>query len=136
MNTKNLLKIKDNIQKFNTDYEIMSKEFASYIDILKKADKIITNELKPSTDYKTWNLKQVIRYICSLDNGKFAKYQTVLEKSMAEQEFTAKDLKHIEKNDLLAFGVKNFGDRAALCLGIQKLVNGEKEGNVNDTSFM
>eukprot|EP01084_Bolivina_argentea_P260141 439198_1 len=112
--TTNLLKSNESIKKFNDEYKVMVKQFSDYICILNKAAKLISNKLNPTTDYKTWDLKQVIRYICSLENGKFIKYQSTLEKTMGEQEFTGKDLQHVEKNDLLAFGVKNFGDRAAL----------------------
>eukprot|EP01084_Bolivina_argentea_P204704 349613_1 len=130
METNSLLISKKNIKQFNNEYQLMLKEFSDYADLVKKVDILITNELNPTTNYKTWNLKQVIRWICSLENGTFSKYQNSLGTAMGEQEFKGKDLQYVEKNDLLSFGVKNFGDRAALYREIQKLINSaENEGN-------
>ena len=103
---------------------------------VRKVDKLIEDELNPKeTDFKSWDAKKVIRYICSLENGRFLKYKSVLEKTMTEQELTGKDMVDITKDDLLSFGVKNFGDRSALFKSIQKLINNSvNEGN--GTSFV
>ena len=65
----------------------------------------------------------------SLENGKFKKYKQILQKSLIENEIVGSQIKDITKNDLIPFGISNFGDRTVIHKYLMNLVN-SKEGSM------
>merc|ERR1712066_914831 len=108
------------------------KQLSDYSVLVKKVDKMIANELNPTpSDCQKWNVKQVIRWVCSLENGRYVKYQKKLEESMTNDGFKGSDLGDIERSELKDYGMDVFGDRKDLIKAMRALVNGsdQLEGN-------
>lgn len=81
-----------------------------------------------ASKYKSWSATDIVRYVCLLGNGKFAKYSDALQKACMEQEIDGSNLLSVEKNDLFTMGIKSFNDRTAIYKHFQALGTVEKEG--------
>lgn len=77
-------------------------------------------------NYKqNWEAKDIVRYVCLLEDGKFASLADALLDSFVEQGITGAELLDIEKNDLFTMGVKNFKDRTKIYKYFQNLKSNE-----------
>ena len=118
-----LIKAQNDIVKSKDAYQELMIELDEYSKTIQSVGALIERELyPPSTEYETWDSKQSIRWICSLENGRYLKYRDTLRENMIRDGFKGSDFCDIDKADLRIYGVDVFSDRAALHKAIQKLL--------------
>ena len=80
----------------------------------------------PSTDisgnFQNWNSDQIVNWICSLENGRFAKYRDGLRAGFRAEGVNGSHLRHFGKWDLRNWGVQSFDDRVIIEQHIKLLV--------------
>eukprot|EP01083_Nonionella_stella_P242907 846912_1 len=74
-------------------------------------------------DYLQWSESQVVDWIISIEDGKYAVYEENLRLLFASESVNGMALSQISKPDLKDWGIKNFAHRSNLYNQIQKLVN-------------
>lgn len=86
--------------------------------------------------YESWDHTQILLWILQIsdDNGNnmFVKYENELQKQLKHQGLKGVNLKNLDKNDLMTFGIHNFGDRHVLYENIRVLINGGNGNDLND----
>ena len=98
------------------DVQMELDEVRSELSMMKRKQ-----NLNPSR-YLQWNSDEAVDWICSIENGRFVKYEDALRPCFAEEGVTGTDLEHITQSALRDWGVKTFKDRIALEKEIQQLV--------------
>eukprot|EP01083_Nonionella_stella_P249183 861916_1 len=85
------------------------------------------NELKKKnidlSKFREWTSDEFVDWICSLEQGKYSKYEEKLRVVFIEEAISGEAIPHIEKNDWKAFGITVFMDRTNLHKHVQGLVN-------------
>lgn len=119
-----LYSVKDKIRQYHGRYENVLKLFKQYNEKIDNLSKDIETEIHPNVDnFKNWDGKQVVNFILSLSD-EYVKYKDELLKQFKEQSFKGSYLPDLEKNDLLQFGIKHFGDRSKIYKALKSVVNG------------
>ena len=81
------------------------------------------------SQYESWNSEQISQWILGICDGDrnriFAKYDKVIQEQLEKQHLRGIDLKDLNKNDLMSFGINSFSDRNVLYKHIQMLINNE-----------
>ena len=108
------------------------KEMESEIDRLKEKVKQLTNKKEiyknkdakiDNTKYKTWDHSDILKWIFTLDNGKYKeKYGDVLIKSLEKNKIKGIELELVETQDIDDWGVVQFGDKKSLQKYIREIV--------------
>ena len=83
-------------------------------------------------NYLQWTDKEILLWIMSIDNQRFAKYETILSKSLSEQCIIGEYLCEINENDILGWGIKHFRDKKILHSKIKELVKSKQNNNGAD----
>ena len=83
---------------------------------------LMTAQKLDTSRYHLWNSDEAVDWICSIENGRFTKYQEKLLRAFTEEGVCGEDLDKITQSALRDWGVKNFKDRVALHEHIQELV--------------
>eukprot|EP01083_Nonionella_stella_P242904 846901_1 len=73
-------------------------------------------------DYLQWSESQVVDWIISIEDGKYAVYEENLRLLFASESVNGMALSQISKPDLKDWGIKDFGHRSDLYHQIQQLV--------------
>ena len=99
---------------------------------ISEKDKIIEEYERNSIDlsvYKSWDINTTMKWIKSLNNGKFTKYLDILREGFQMNCVKAADLPDLEQYDLSIepFNIKIFGDRKKLCQHFQSLRRNDKQ---------
>ena len=112
-----LLKISSNIEVYHDKRVKIQDNLKQLDETVDKLEEFLGNEFEPPSieNYKEWRLNDILRWIYSLDNGRYKKYCFQLRKKFGESGITGADLPSINRQDLhLSFGVTGFQDRRAL----------------------
>ena len=73
------------------------------------------------SEFMQWNWRQILKWICSVENRRFEKYEDILQIALAESEIMGDDLMTINQLDIKGWGIRNIKDQKNLCTHIQKL---------------
>eukprot|EP01083_Nonionella_stella_P221118 790358_1 len=79
------------------------------------------NDDQMHLDWETWSNEDVVQWISSMENGKYKQYVH----GFREQNVRGIDFKNVDKQDLLQFGVTDFGDRVTIYEAIQNMISDE-----------
>ena len=93
----------ENIQSINLKWKELNKVYQNIQE--KLDDKLCIDE----ANYERWDYRDVIKWIMSLENGIFIKYQCKLKISLSEWKLTGSDLPNVTKKEWKEFGVETFG---------------------------
>eukprot|EP01083_Nonionella_stella_P315632 1140681_1 len=77
--------------------------------------------------YLEWTHSEVVDWILSIDNGKYAQYEQELRVLFAKESVNGAVLSEISKTDLRDWGIQNFSHRSNIFNQIQILVNKHKQ---------
>ena len=73
------------------------------------------------TKYMEWSAEEFVDYICTIEDGRFIKYEEILRETFKNEDIDGQAIPHIEKNEWRNFGVKNYMDRTILHKCIKNL---------------
>ena len=109
------------------------------MELSMKEMKIQIKELKRKaidvSKWETWNENDILMWIMSLDDGRYKRYESALEKSLKEQELKGEDLELMNNvSDIAALGITAFGDKKRLLNSIEKLKNITNNNDNNDNT--
>lgn len=108
-----LAKLSEKKEKFDRVFQVAG-------DTLDKKLKNAQSRLHQG--YRHWDIDQIMGWIKTLENGRFAQYCDVLEQNFITDKVLGKDLPHMTRNDLRDFGVSTFDDRLVLERYCQRLL--------------
>ena len=121
---KNYDKYKENMDKIC----VMSKSFNKYIqDIGGIMKKLSTPDVK---HYKSWNVKQILCWIQTLENGQFSPHIDKLRVGLTRSKIIGEDLPELTRTDLSAspFNIDSFRVRKQLEGHFKSLLGGGDVG--------
>lgn len=93
------------------------------LNLLNKHCRLISN-------WKEWNVTDVIHWFINIDNGEYKQYQIELTKGITKENVKGKSLKYIDDSCLLRWGVFDIEKRNKLLSSIKNLISDK-----NDTEF-
>ena len=108
-------------EKLKQKYEQVRKE----LDDAKAEISKLRKSKIDITKYMEWSADEFVDYICTVEDGRFLKYEDVLRENFKNEEVSGEAIPHIEKNEWREFGVRNYMDRTQLHKCIKDLVNGK-----------
>ena len=127
LDTNSMFNNKYNKDKQSVDNLVnTTKSFNKYIQDI---DGIITKLCSVDvTQYRSWNVEQIIIWIRGLDNGRFREYINILRHGFEESAIKGSDLADITSADLSVtpFNITNFRDKKDLVQHFQSLVQAHK----------
>ncbi len=83
-------------------------------------------------NWRKWDIKSVINWIMSLENGRYGKYCASLEYNFTNDDVTVDCIDSIDKQDLKQWGIDNFKDRCQLIKHFQRLIKIESNNSSNE----
>eukprot|EP01083_Nonionella_stella_P302521 1043348_1 len=89
------------------------------------------NRLDPA-NYLQWSESEVVDWIISLEEGKYAAYEEHLRLVFASESVNGVALSEISKSDLKDWGIKHFLHRSNLYKAIQELVSAEEAAQTDE----
>ena len=113
------IKLKKDIIDSNDEYNVLNQRMHKL--------SVKYREISSFIHYKLWDSDNVIDWICCLDDGKYTIYQGDLRKNIKREKIKGLHLKHLNKDDLYRFGIKNHDDIFCLIHHIQNLIKRTKE---------
>eukprot|EP01084_Bolivina_argentea_P087917 158725_1 len=105
---KQLEQKNDEYQKLEVKYKYM----------LQKEKNRIMNDV---SNYENWSYKEIIDWLTYLENGRFEKYLSVLERNMKMEKIGGTYLVDLDKHDVHRLGCTEYGDKIALLNHFQSL---------------
>ena len=99
------------------------KEAKSTIESLQDELKKLRAKMLDISNYKQWSWQQILKWIITIENGKFGKYEKQLRKALSEETPSGEDIEYINGDDIKRWGVRQFGDIKILLSCIQQLGN-------------
>eukprot|EP01084_Bolivina_argentea_P288353 494890_1 len=85
------------------------------------------NELKKKcidvSRYNEWSSDEFVNWICSLDDGKYEKYENKLRNIFIEEDISGEAIPHIQKNEWKEWGITSYMDRTNLDKHLKNLLN-------------
>ena len=131
----NMMKLKQDkikLQQISDKLLDDQKEFEMQIQKLRKENEELKMRNIDVQNYRTWNWKQILLWILSLDDGRYSKYEDELRKNLANEEIGGEDLFEVNEADIKGWGVNNFKDKKNLSKRIKELVNQYKPAVGNE----
>ena len=106
--------------------------------LMKKIENLVNERNKniKKNDYLQWNYHQIIEWICSLQNGKYDKYESRLFVTMKDENITGRSLIDLDKNDLHRYGITAFSDKINILKHIKDLNKNDIEGGNVDSTIL
>ena len=98
------------------------KEYELKIEALERENKKLKLKNIDLDRFLEWDHGDVLEWILSLENGRYAKYEKTLKKSLAEEEVTGANFVDVETSDVKDWGIKSFNDKKALVQSIRELI--------------
>eukprot|EP01083_Nonionella_stella_P264330 896872_1 len=95
------------------------------LELMRVKEEANRNRLDP-TNYLQWSESEVVDWIISLEEGKYAAYEEHLRLVFASESVNGVALSEISKSDLKDWGIKHFLHRSNLYKAIQELVSAEE----------
>merc|ERR1712113_1352096 len=104
-----------------------------------KENKLALNEMRSELEamkrkqnmdvrkWREWDSDEVVDWICSIEDGKYMKYEEGLRSAFREEEVNGSHLTAIGKSELRDWGIKSFSDRLGMEKQIQQLVAQQSE---------
>ena len=99
-----------------------NKEMEIENNSLKIQNKELKLKVINNGNYNEWNIDDIISWILSLDDGRFIKYENILNINLREQGIDGSHLSEINELDVQGFGITNFSDKKYLTQRIKDLV--------------
>ena len=99
------------------------KEARTKIAELEDKMKRMTMNNIDESEYMQWNWSAILLWVCSLEHGRFKKYENELKTALSTAEMMGDDLVHVNQMDLTEWGIKIFKDKKGLMGHIQKLLD-------------
>jgi len=123
--------LKNERDRLRAKKEEDQKEAQAEIAELKEKVKALELNTLDTFDFMEWDWQKILLWVCSLENGRFKKYETVLRAALSEQSVRGEDLLHVNQLVVKYWGIKDAKDRHALSGHIQELVehDGRKKNN-------
>ena len=94
------------------------------------------NELKrkciDTTKYLDWSSDEFIEWICSLEQGRFSKYESKLREVFKEQNICGEAIPYIQKNEWQGWGIKDYMDRTNIDKHLKHLIKAKEQEKYND----
>ena len=75
-----------------------------------------------TTKYMEWDADKFVDYICTVEDGRFLKYEDMLRNKFKSEGVSGEAIPHLEKDEWREFGIKNYMDRTKLHICIKDLV--------------
>ncbi len=112
-------------KELNSTRAILSEFTGILTKVLKNAEELTSGLLEKGVDkgWKEWNAEKVVRWILSLRNVQFLKYESRLKESLTQIDYMGEYLKEVTVEELRTFGIHEYSDAKALWDDIQNLVN-------------
>lgn len=104
--------------------KLVEEQKESQIKIQQLEEQVAKLKLKaidPSS-YMKWDWEDVLMWILSLENGRYAKYEKVLRQSLSEEGVRGEYLRKVDASDVKGWGIKSFLDKKDLCKYIENLL--------------
>merc|ERR1712228_324346 len=101
--------------------EEMKRQAMEIMNLEKENRELKQNEINESK-YEQWTWKHVLKWILSLNNGQYAKYETSLAQNLEQSQVNGSDLKLVNEMDLKIWGVVVFADMKSLKQHIDRLI--------------
>ena len=102
------------------------KQSQIQIQGLKEENEILKAKVLSYVSYRNWNHHDLLRWIVSLENGRFMKYAQKLRSAFNEEEPSGKYLGEVNEQDIRRWGINKFMDIKDLKQYIDDLVNKEE----------
>merc|ERR1712130_222740 len=80
--------------------------------------------------FESWKSEDVIRWMMSLENAKYKKYEDELSKNVRMENVDGACLSSLDKGDLHRLGITDFKDKKDLMLRIKELVQVKEQHSV------
>merc|ERR1712228_1002108 len=93
--------------------EEMKRQAMEIMNLEKENRELKQNEINESK-YEQWTWKHVLKWILSLNNGQYAKYETSLAQNLEQGKVRGSHLKWVNEIDLKSWGLVCFGDIKSL----------------------
>ena len=117
------------------DFELLKRKLNQRINKNKNKNKnggggLALGTKMDTSEYMKWELNDIMKWINSLENGKFEQYDQILKQKFNDNGITSgMDLCNITAKDLEnKFGIESFADRVVLHAYFQQLENDQQEG--------
>ena len=116
--------IKNEIRRYKIDYTNAITLLKQYSEKIDNLSELVEKEINPNVkNFKNWSGKRVVNFIVSL-NDEYVQYKDELLKQFEEQNFNGAYLPELEKNDLIQFGIKDFGHRTKIYKALKSVASG------------
>eukprot|EP01084_Bolivina_argentea_P120401 213407_1 len=122
-------------RNISNDISIFSNEFNKHIQDISVC--ILNNKslknLADEKNYKLWNLNEIMIWIETIENGRFAMYSNILRNGFEQSQIlNGKYLPDLTRNDLgtQPFNIKSFPDKRDL-INQFKSLNNQKNNDIN-----
>ena len=97
------------------DIDALEGKLQELKDIVLNSQWIAEESKKVDTGkFETWDMKQIEKWLYSLENGRYRKYIDGLISAFKGDNIASTDLPDIDRADLRSFGVSDFKDRKDL----------------------
>merc|ERR1712176_1012288 len=84
-------------------------------------------------NYTEWDCNDIVQWLCSIENGRYKKYESKISMAIKDENITGQHLMDIDKNDLHRIGITDFGDKKSVLNHIKSLkVDKNDENDEND----
>ena len=131
---------KTEMKQYQTELVMLMKTNCELNDELEETKTELNDvrmELNKLKDYfikrfMEWTSDEIVDWICSLEDGKYKKYEYKLRNAFKEECVSGEALPHIEKNEWKIWGVANYWERMNLQKHLQSLVNQKGNNHNND----
>eukprot|EP01084_Bolivina_argentea_P004646 8821_1 len=116
----------------NSDLNEECKELKLELEDIKHKYNTLVRQ---NNDYTEWDSDDIVNWIMNLDKA-FNRYESVLRKTLKDEELTGGDLMYLDKNDLNRFGIKAFKHKQWIMEEIQKLTTQQQNNNVQNDNII
>lgn len=117
--------------------QLVEEQKDSQIKIQGLEEQVAALKLKamdPSS-YMEWEWEEILFWILSLENGRYKKYEAVLQQALSEEEVKGEYLGKVDASDVKGWGIKAFMDKKDLSKHIEDLVAQNKNQHVAKPAF-
>ena len=105
------------------------------IESLERENKNLKLKNIDPRGYMEWKHEEILAWIMSLEDGRYAKYEEKIRKSLIEESIIGRNLPEVERSDVKGWGILNFEDKKDLVQHFQQLAQqnaAKKSGGINE----
>ena len=102
---------------------VEEKESQMMIESLEEEMKSMRPQTMDVSQYKSWSWMEIFKWIMSIEDGRFAKYEGKLKRALSQEKPSGDDIEYVNGEDIKRWGITHFRDIKILKQYIDQLGN-------------